>query len=295
MWDSLYPPMDWAAYKSHWPHASHSRFIELPGQRWHVQIMGQGPVLLLLHGTGASTHSWRDMAPLLAQHYTVVMPDLPGHAFTSLHAKHAPSLPHMSQDVRRLLAHLDLWPTAILGHSAGAAVAAHMSLGAERLPPVVVGLNPAWLPQPGAAQWLFAPTAKLMALNPYSGRLVANHLAKPWVVSKLLQSTGSNIGQAGLDYYSQLVRSPTHVHGVLSMMAAWNLDTLKNRLGQLNPVLLHIGENDQTVPVSLAHEAVRCMPGATLLLKPGLGHLAHEEQPQSTATEILQWLKQHGR
>jgi magnesium chelatase accessory protein len=134
-----------------------------------------------------------------------------------------------------------------------------------------------------------------MALNPYSGRLVANHLAKPWVVAKLLQSTGSHIGAAGLDYYSRLVSSPTHVHGVLSMMAAWNLDSLKNRLGQLGHVLLHIGVNDQTVPVSLAHEAMRSIPGATLLLKPGLGHLAHEEQPQSTATEILQWLKQQSR
>lgn len=295
MWDSLYPPMDWASYKNTWPHASFSRFVEMPGQRWHVQIMGQGPVLLLLHGTGASTHSWRDMAPLLAQHYTVVMPDLPGHAFTTLHAKHAPSLPNMSADVRRLLAHLDLWPVAILGHSAGAAVAAHLSLGSERLPPVVVGLNPAWLPQPGAAQWLFAPTAKLMALNPYSGRLVANHLAKPWVVAKLLASTGSHISQAGVDYYSRLVASPTHVHGVLSMMAAWNLDALNHRLAQLSPVLLHVGENDQTVPASLAHEAKRLIPGADLILKPGLGHLAHEEQAQSTATEILQWLKQKGR
>ncbi len=287
--------MDWAAYKNTWPHASHSRFVEMPGQRWHVQIMGQGPVLLLLHGTGASTHSWRDMAPLLAQHYTVVMPDLPGHAFTTLHAKHAPSLPNMSADVRRLLAHLEMWPVAILGHSAGAAVAAHLSLGSERLPPVVVGLNPAWLPQPGAAQWLFAPTAKLMALNPYSGRLVANHLAKPWVVAKLLASTGSHLSQDGVDYYSRLVASPTHVHGVLSMMAAWNLNTLNNRLPQLSPVLLHVGENDQTVPVSLAHEAKRLIPGADLILKPGLGHLAHEEQAQSTAAEIIHWLKQKGR
>lgn len=287
--------MDWGAYKNTWPHAGHSRFVEMPGQRWHVQIMGQGPVLLLLHGTGASTHSWRDMAPLLAQHYTVVMPDLPGHAFTTLHAKHAPSLPNMSADVRRLLAHLEMWPVAILGHSAGAAVAAHLSLGSERLRPVVVGLNPAWLPQPGAAQWLFAPTAKLMALNPYSGRLVANHLAKPWVVAKLLASTGSHLTQDGVDYYSRLVASPTHVHGVLSMMAAWNLSTLNNRLPQLSPVLLHVGENDQTVPVSLAHEAKRLIPGADLILKPGLGHLAHEEQAQSTAAEIIQWLKQKGR
>ena len=50
--------------------------------RWHVQRMGAGPALLLLHGTGAATHSWRALAPLLAEHFTVVAPDLPGHGFT---------------------------------------------------------------------------------------------------------------------------------------------------------------------------------------------------------------------
>ena len=66
--------------------------------------------MLLLHGTGASTHSWRDMVPYLAQRYTLVMPDLPGHAFSTLHAHHPPSLPHMSEDLRRLLAKLDPVP-----------------------------------------------------------------------------------------------------------------------------------------------------------------------------------------
>ena len=297
IWDKLYPPMDWELYKSDWPNASHSRFIELVGQRWHVQILGSGPVVLLLHGTGASTHSWRDVAPVLAQKYTVVMPDLPGHGFTTLHAQHEPSLPHMSADVRRLLAKLNIWPSAILGHSAGAAVAAHISLEAKaEFAPAVVGLNPAWLPQPGAAQWLFVPTAKLMALNPYSGRLVANHLAKPWVVSKLLDSTGSHIDQAGQSYYARLVSNPTHVNGVLRMMAAWNLDAIAGRLEQLAaPVLVHAGENDKTVPVDLARASAQCIPGSTLTVKPGLGHLAHEEAPVQTAQEILGWLSQMGR
>lgn len=294
MWNARYSPMAWADYKSRWPHASCSHFVDLPAQRWHVQIMGQGPVLLLLHGTGASTHSWRDLAPILAQRYTVVMPDLPGHAFTTLHAQQAPSLAHMSQGVRRLLAHLELWPVAILGHSAGAAVAAHMSLHSATRAPAVAGLNPAWLPQPGAAQWLFGPTAKLMALNPYSGHIVAKHLAKPWVVAKLLASTGSHLTPQGVDFYAQLLSSPTHVHGVLSMMAAWQLDDLPAQLPRLTQVLLHVGENDRTVPLSLAHEAQRRMPHAVCVVKPGSGHLTHEEQAASTAVDLLAWLKQMG-
>ena len=83
MFESFYPPMPWEQWKSQWPFAQHSMFVNAAGLRWHVQSFGDGPLLLMLHGLGASTHSWRGLAPLLATHYRVVMIDLPGHAFTS--------------------------------------------------------------------------------------------------------------------------------------------------------------------------------------------------------------------
>ena len=58
--------LDWATDGADWPNREASRFVEAAGLRWHVQVMGAGPVLLLLHGTGASTHSWRDVMPKLA-------------------------------------------------------------------------------------------------------------------------------------------------------------------------------------------------------------------------------------
>ena len=73
----------WTHEGRDWPNATASRFVAAGGVKWHVQVMGQGPVALLLHGTGSATHSWRDLAPLLARDFTVVAPDLPGHGFTS--------------------------------------------------------------------------------------------------------------------------------------------------------------------------------------------------------------------
>ena len=83
MFDSLYPALDWLAMHNRWPHASCSQFVRSAHMRWHVQTMGSGPVALLLHGTGASTHSWRNVMPLLAQRFQVVALDLPGHGFSS--------------------------------------------------------------------------------------------------------------------------------------------------------------------------------------------------------------------
>ncbi len=57
----------WGTDGRDWPHRDRSRFVEAGGLRWHIQRMGDGPALLLVHGTAAATHSWRDLAPLLAR------------------------------------------------------------------------------------------------------------------------------------------------------------------------------------------------------------------------------------
>ena len=49
-----------------WPLADSSRIVQSFGTRWHVQQQGNGPTLLLLHGTAASTHSFRRLIPELA-------------------------------------------------------------------------------------------------------------------------------------------------------------------------------------------------------------------------------------
>ena len=68
---------------NYWPHRTLSRSIDVGNLRWHVQIAGEtGPTILLLHGTGASAHSWSEIIPQLAAHARIVVPDLPGHAFT---------------------------------------------------------------------------------------------------------------------------------------------------------------------------------------------------------------------
>ena len=57
-----------------WPNREASRFVMAGGLRWHVQVAGQGPDLVLVHGTAAATHSWRDVLPLLAKRRNVTSP-----------------------------------------------------------------------------------------------------------------------------------------------------------------------------------------------------------------------------
>ena len=291
MFESFYPGMPWDNHKGVWPHAQHSHFVNAGGIHWHVQSMGQGPCMLLLHGTGSGNFSWRGLLPALAQHFTVIAPDLPGHAFTSRGPEHALSLPGMSEGLRALMLQLNLTPQVIVGHSAGAAIAAHLVLNnASMSRSTLIGLNPAWLPLPGVASWLFGPAAKLAALNPLSAWATGKMAAKPGAVADWLSRTGSTLDAQGLELYTRVLRDSGHVHGVLSMMAAWRLKPLAARLHELrNPVFMAIGANDQTVPPPLADEACRRLRQAHKTIQAGLGHLAHEEDPSGTVQHILRW------
>lgn len=291
MFERFYPGMQWADHKSVWPHAQHSRFLQANGIDWHVQTLGQGPCMLLLHGTGSGNFSWRGLLEPLSRHYSVVAPDLPGHAFTSRGEHNALSLPGMSAALRNLLRQLDLQPQVIVGHSAGAAIAAHMVLNDSTLAnTTVIGLNPAWLPLPGAAAWLFGPAAKLAALNPWSAWAIAKMATKPGSVASLIAGTGSTLDPEGVALYTRLLADSGHLHGVLSMMAQWDLPPLSDALHRIrNPVFMDIGAQDQAIPPQLADEACRRIKHAEKNLRVGVGHLAHEEDPAGTVQQILRW------
>jgi magnesium chelatase accessory protein len=280
--------LDWARDGADWPNREASRFIDAAGLRWHVQIAGEGPVLLLLHGTGSATHSWRDLFPLLARHARVIAPDLPGHGFTGSGPLHRLSLPGMSQSLAGLLAALGERPDLAVGHSAGAAVAIRMTLDRAIAPDTIAALNPALLPFGGLAGQLFSPLAKLLVFNPLVPRLFAWRAADRAVVDRLIRETGSTIDERGVTLYQRVVRDPDHAAGALGMMANWDLQSLATRLPELaTPLVLLVGERDRTIPPAQAREVKRKLPAARLITLPGLGHLAHEERPALVADLLL--------
>lgn len=278
----------WRALGKVWPHHEVSRFVEAGGVRWHVQSMGEGPDLLLLHGAGASTHSWRDLMALLAAHFHVVAIDLPGHAFTGSPPVYRPTLPRVARLVGDLIAMLGLKVEMLVGHSAGAAIGARMISDHLVQPAGFVAFNGAFKPFDGMARTVFPALAKLLFVNPFTPRLFAFSGRNPARVERLLEGTGSALDGEGLKYYKILMGSPGHVAGVLAMMAHWDLERLVSDLAHLEtPTLLIAGAGDKAVSPQVSRELAACLPKARFEAWDGLGHLAHEEAPDRAAERIL--------
>jgi magnesium chelatase accessory protein len=277
--------LDWDVEGAHWPHRDASRFVAAGGLRWHVQVLGDlesaRPVALLLHGTGASTHSWRDVAPALARRFTVVAPDLPGHGFSGDASFNQLSLPGMARALSALIKALGVEPALGVGHSAGAALLLRMALDGLIAPRLIVSVNGALQPFAGLAGQVFAPIARMLALWPAVPSLFAWRASDPHVVGDLLRRTGSRIDADGAATYGILARNPAHVGAALGMMANWDLPGLKRDLARVDtPVLLIVGAMDAMVPPDDAVTSQREIGGSRHLRLKGLGHLAHEEAPE---------------
>ncbi|MDE2304582.1 MAG: alpha/beta fold hydrolase [Gammaproteobacteria bacterium] len=270
-----------------WPLAEHGRTVIAGGMRWQVTIAGQGPVLLFVHGTGASSHTWRALLPRLMRSHTVVAPDLPSQGRSQSLPPAELTIGATGRRLAALLESLGLECRHGIGHSAGAAILAHMALEGRIAPRGLIAINGAFMPFGGAAHSLFAPLAGLMAANGLIARTIAHCAASPAAVGRIIAATGSRLDADGTALYSRLLRDPAHVAGTLGMMSRWDLHSLCAELPRLGvPLALLVGTRDIAVPPHQAEWIRRRLPGTTLRWLSGLGHLAHEESPETVLAEI---------
>ena len=291
--------LQWDTDGLNWPHREASQFVQAAGLCWHIQQFGAGddhlPLALLIHGTGASTHSWRGLVPLLQPHFRLLSLDLPGHAFTDMpgsgRAAQQLSLPGMAQAIHTLLSVLGLSPARVIGHAAGAAIGVRMCLDGLIKPKLVLSINGAFLPLGGMAGQLFLPAARLMSALPFVPQIFSWRAADAAVLQRLMDSTGSKLDATGMALYGKLVSNAGHAAGALAMMAHWDLPSLVQDIPRLQtPLSLVVASQDRTVSPREAQRVMALLPPPVrreVLTLPRLGHLAHEERPDLVAAAVV--------
>ncbi|MEM9182339.1 MAG: alpha/beta fold hydrolase BchO [Pseudomonadota bacterium] len=275
------------------------RQVSAGGIRWRMRAddahSEARPRLLLLHGTGAGIHSWNGIWPLLAEDFQLLAPDLPGHGGTHAPDRWRPSLPAMADGLAALLETEGFEPDLVVGHSAGAALAARLTLDAQIAPRALVAINGAFMPYGGAAAGLMMPIARWCAESGVLTRQLARRASQAGAVERLLEQTGSAVTEEAAERYRDQLQRPEHVSGTLRMMAYWDLRPLLRDLrGLPRPLYLLVGDRDMTVPPRQAEQLGRRIALAATHHLPGLGHLAHEEQPASVAALLNHIAADHG-
>jgi magnesium chelatase accessory protein len=278
-----------------WPRRELSRFVEAGGARFHVQRDGKGPQALLIHGAGASLHSFTGLAPHLAPPFETIAFDLPGHAFTKAAAGRRMTLDGAAAMTRELLDAIGAEPCLVVGHSAGAAIGIRMIASKRVAPRLFVGINGAFSPFEGPAGFLFPMMAKALHFNPFAPYLLAQSGRSRARVEALIRGTGSRIAAEGVDLYATLMAFPGHVAGALAMMANWDLTGMPSDLRAVTTRCLFLaGASDRAVPPEDSARAAAMAPNASHQILEGLGHLAHEEDPARIASLIVHAAQEAG-
>src|SRR3954452_5877515 len=165
--------------------------ITLHGHRMSYRTAGEGPVVLLIHGITGTSEQWNDVIPMLAEHYTVVAPDLLGHG-ESAKPRGDYSLGAYAASVRDLMVVLGIRRATVVGHSLGGGIAMQFSYEyppfAERL--VLVSSGGIGREVPALLRAATLPGSELVLPLLASGRVVAVGAA----IGQLLDRIGLRTG-----------------------------------------------------------------------------------------------------
>ena len=258
----------------------YSRFIRLPdGSDAHIEILGAAgkPTVVLLHGAMSSVQSWAGWMHSLATEHRIVAIDLPGHGLTGETGARDYSRAGMVTFVHSVLKSLGEKHVAVVGHSMGGGVAAEY---AERYPDEVwalVLIDSAGVHVAGRSD---TEAAKL-ARNPVT-RAVLPWVMPEWEVARALRKMYGDplkVTDALVDRICELERFPGNRAGLIGHYLAPGDDAaVEAGLSALNlPVLIEWGGLDTVQPRAAAEVFRRRIPGAQLIIYPGVGHDVIEE------------------
>lgn len=250
---------------------------------------GEGPPVLLLHGFPASSWQWRELAPLFAARFRVIVPDLPGAGASAPADGITLDLATSAQAMRELLGHLGVQRFAVVGHDVGAGVAQMLAIDGHGVDALVL-LSAATLDAWPSRGGIDART-----------RLSADG-ASPQVVRSIVRGafeTGAihreRLPDEALDTYAEPYLAsdgPGRFARVLHGLDGTGLAGREQELGAIEaPVLILWGEDDPVYPSAVGERLNDVMPSSTLGLLPGCGHFLVEEAADTIGPMISEYLR----
>jgi pimeloyl-ACP methyl ester carboxylesterase len=261
------------------------RYVTVHGYRRAYVKAGSGPVLLLIHGIGDSSDSWRPVVEQLAEHHTVVAPDLLGHG-RSEKPRADYTVTGYANGMRDLLSVLEIDRATVLGHSLGGGVAAQFAYQfperCERL--VLVGSGGVGRSVSPLLRMAAIPGAE--ALMPFLGTPPVKLLSR--VGANLLRILDTALGRDAEEMLAVFDALPdTEARRTILRTLRSGVDwrgqviTMLDRayLAEGVPTLIIWGRRDAIIPLGHARLAHLAFPGSELEIFDEAGHFPHHSDP----------------
>lgn len=252
-------------------------------------VAGDGPPLVLIHGTPFSAHVWHRVLPHLAARHRVYRYDLLGYGQSAKRAGQDVSLGVQNRLLGALLDHWQLDRPAVLAHDFGGATAlrAHLLDGRDfsRLMLVdPVAISPWGSPFVQHVRAHEAAFAGLPAAIQHAvvAAYIAGAAARPLPAEALAPYVAPWTGPQGQPAFYRQIAQMDRAH----------TDAIADGLGAVRcTVRLLWGEEDAWIPVDQGRRLARMMPGAEFSTVPGAGHLVQEDAPEAIVAAAIRFFE----
>jgi pimeloyl-ACP methyl ester carboxylesterase len=271
------------------------RFVEVAGGRLHLIEAGPpgAPAIVLLHGaSGSASDSMGALGRRLAERYRVIAFDRPGHGWSDRITPEAASPAVQARLIRGALRTMGVERPVVVGHSFAGAVATAFALDHPDALSGLVLLSPVSHPWPGGEiTWYYGP-----ATSPWLGPLFTRTLTTPFG-ALIIDGAANGVFRpqaAPPDYVrraqARLVLRPSAFEANARDIAGL-YDFVQRQSGRYGaigvPTVIVSGDADKIVWTDLHSRALeREIPGARLVVIPGMGHMPHWTAVDTIVAEI---------
>jgi pimeloyl-ACP methyl ester carboxylesterase len=264
-----------------------SRFLDLGGLQVHYRDEGDGPPLLLLHGTGASLHTWDGWTSALRGKFRVIRMDLPGFGLTGPNQDDDYRISSYVEFVEAFRKRLSLDSFALAGNSLGGFIAWRYAVAHPAQVAALVLLDPAGYRIDRPA--LVFRLAKIPGLSWLLTKLDPRRLTE-----KTLRDAYGDAGKITpelVERYRDLALREGNRRAFMARAAGRggsdrSADVAKVRA----PTLILWGSLDRLIPVEHAERFHRAIAGSALIVYPGVGHVPMEEIPDRSAADASRFV-----
>jgi pimeloyl-ACP methyl ester carboxylesterase len=266
-----------------------SSFIFIDGINVHFRDVGKGDAILLIHGTGASLHTWEKWINILSTDYRVISFDLPGFGLTGPDPNHNYQISRYTAILDSLMVKLKVDSFHIAGNSLGGLVAWHYT---TQFPQKILTLNlidAAGLPQPGKKPPFIFQLAKLPVLSTLLQKVTPKSIIEKSMLD--VYKNDQLVTEKLIDRYFELSLREGNRTAFVKRMSQLNEKLVVGDLENITvPVLIQWGKDDRWIPLANAFEFQKLIPKAELIIYDS-GHVPMEENPMETVKDYMIFLK----
>jgi len=266
-----------------------------PPVRLAVTDSGRGQPVVMLHGLGTHSYTWRHIAPALAQQYRVITIDLKGFGASEKPLEGSYTLRAQADLVQEVIARKGLRDVTLIGHSYGGGISLLLALddakSAQQRIDRLVLLDSIAYPQTTP---LFFDLIKLPVIGDLSMSVIPADVQIEQAL-RLAYEEESAVTQEAVAQYSAPLHTTGGKHALVETIkniVPENIETIARQYPEITvPTMVVWCDQDKVVPISLGRRLAANLPRAGLRIIPGCGHAPQEERP----TETLQVIKAHLR